>query len=230
MSEAKIVGEVELALLTKVKPNTWNPNRMTPFMKDSLRTGLETDGWLSSQALLVWGKDDAGKVRNVIIDGEHRWTVATELGMERGPMVFLDGVSEKAAKALTIKMNQKRGTFDADGLAALLRDIQADFDDDTALALDLGIDEDAIMGMLAEPEEILPGDPLDTKPAPPKGEVVVNNGTHQNFRVVQMFFNTEEYDEFQSLLNAAAKQFGTTSSADTIYEVINAAHSANSAS
>ena len=145
-------------------------------------------------------------------------------------MVFLEGVSEKAAKALTIKMNQKRGTFDSDGLAALLRDIQADFDGDTALALDLGIDEDAIMGMLAEPEIILPSDPLETKPAPPPGEVVVYNGTHQNFRVVQMFFDVAEYDEFQALVAAAAKQFGTASAADTIYEVVNAANSSHSAS
>ena len=230
MSKVRIVGEVELVALDKVRPNGWNPNRMTPFMKESLRTGLETDGWLSSQALLVWGKDSSGKARNIIIDGEHRWTAARELGMERGPMVFLEGVSEKAAKALTIKMNQKRGTFDSDGLAALLRDIQADFDGDTALALDLGIDEDAIMGMLAEPEIILPSDPLETKPAPPPGEVVVYNGTHQNFRVVQMFFDVAEYDEFQALVAAAAKQFGTASAADTIYEVVNAANSSHSAS
>ena len=49
MSKVRIVGEVELVALDKVRPNGWNPNRMTPFMKESLRTGLETDGWLSSQ-------------------------------------------------------------------------------------------------------------------------------------------------------------------------------------
>jgi len=203
---------------------------MTPFMKESLRAGLETDGWLSSQALLVWGKDASGKQRNVIIDGEHRWTAARELGMERGPMVFLDGVSERAAKALTIKMNQKRGTFDDDGLAALLRDIQADFEDDRALALDLGVDELDVMGMLAEPEILIPSNANTDKPAAPPGQVVVNNGKQKYYRAVQMFFDTKEYEEFQRLLSEASKRFDTPTTVDTIFEVINAAYSAYSAS
>ena len=54
----QVKGKVVLKSLQSVSPNDWNPNRMTPHMQESLSYGLHTDGWLASQALLIWGKDD----------------------------------------------------------------------------------------------------------------------------------------------------------------------------
>lgn len=224
MSDPVIVGRVELLPLPSVKPNPWNPNRMTPFLRASLREGLSTDGWLSSQALLIWGKDNTGKRRNLIIDGEHRWTIASELGMERGPMVVLDGLDEKAAKALTIKMNQKRGTFDSEKLGELLRSIQGAYNGDDALALSLGIDEDALLPLLAEPEVVLPGAPLEERPPAPAGSILVVDENKQTFRNVQLFYGEAEHAEYIDLLSKASTALGTATNVETLLQALRHAH------
>lgn len=82
--DTRVVGEVVMRPLSDVQKNSWNPNRMTDFMKESLKQGLLSDGWLKSQSLLIWGTDDKGERRDVIIDGEHRWSAASELGFQIG--------------------------------------------------------------------------------------------------------------------------------------------------
>ena len=137
---AGVRGEVVLRPLAQVKPNKWNPNRMTTHQMDSLVHGLRTDGWLASQSLLVWGTDDKGVAQNVIIDGEHRYRAAGIVGIVSGPMVFLDGLSEAQAKALTIKMNQKRGDFDDAALESLVRELVGDLTTLDGVDLELGFD------------------------------------------------------------------------------------------
>jgi ParB-like chromosome segregation protein Spo0J len=146
MSGAHVRGKVVTFALDKLKPNGWNPNVVTPEKMVSIEYGFRTDGWLVSQALLVWRKDETGKVQNVIIDGEHRWKAARSVGLAEGPVVFLDGVSEVDAKSLTIKLNQKRGEWDEDALAALLREVQGSSED---LGLDFGFDGGELERLLA---------------------------------------------------------------------------------
>ena len=145
--EAHLRGEVVLRALSSVQPNGWNPNVVSPEKMASIEHGFRTDGWLLSQALLVWGTDDAGARRDLIIDGEHRWKAGGTVGLAQGPMVFLDGLPEVEAKALTVKMNQRRGEWDSEGLAALLRDIQVDLPD--AGALDFGFPQAELDALLA---------------------------------------------------------------------------------
>jgi hypothetical protein len=147
--------------LSSVRPNGWNPNRMAPHVYESLRHALKQDGWLASQALLVWGTDDKGARRDAIIDGEHRWTVAREIGFTEGPMVFLDGIPEARAKALTIAMNNRRGEFDDALLADLVKSIEADIDA-ANLALDLALADSELSAMLAA----LPTGSTDTADQP----------------------------------------------------------------
>lgn len=148
----RITGKVELVPLDRVRPNSWNPNRMTEFQVESTRDGMRRQGWLASYALLVWRTDDKGRARNLIIDGEHRWRIATELGFEKGPMVFLDGISEKRAKEMTIEFDNKRGKFDDVALRDLLKDIGLD---DGGLAFRLGFDEDTFSALM-ETSNVLP--------------------------------------------------------------------------
>lgn len=146
-----VKGEVVMRPLSSVKPNKWNPNRMTAEQMESVAHGFRTDGWLVSQSLLIWGKDDTGAEHNVIIDGEHRFTVAKKVGIKEGPMVFLDGLTEAQAKALTIKMNQKRGDFDSASLAELITELSEGYDDDS-MAIDLGFGQAEIDSMLGGDE------------------------------------------------------------------------------
>ena len=189
LTQGFVRGTVVMSRLADVQPNVWNPNRMTKHQMESLVHGLRTDGWLASQALLIWGKDDLGKVRNIIIDGEHRYQAALTTGIAEGPMVFLEGLTEHQAKALTIKMNQKRGNFDEVALEELMKDIVGADSFDT-VDLDFGFDPKSISAMFGESMDSLVGvDP--PPPSPPKlqGDV----GVQPNLRVPLVFFvpNTE---------------------------------------
>jgi hypothetical protein len=217
--QPRVRGEkpVERAL-AGVKPNEWNPNHMTPFLKESLKHGLLHDGWLRSQSLLIWGTDEKGKVRNVIIDGEHRWTVGQELGFKKGPMVLLHGLTEAEAKALTIKMNVKRGEANDLELGVLLRDLEASLDS-TNLALSLGIEQDDLMQYLAQPAVVIPGGGAGDDPTPP-GELPSGSETH--VRMVQLFFSKEQHVEFDSLVKKAAIEHGTKDVSATVLEVMRA--------
>lgn len=150
----RITGKVEIIALDRVRPNSWNPNRMTEFQVESTREGMKHQGWLASYALLVWRTDEQGRERNLIIDGEHRWRIAQELGFEKGPMVFLDGVSAKRAKEMTIEFDNKRGKFDNVALRDLLKDIGLD----DGLAFRLGFDEDTFNDLMKDNVVLPPAD------------------------------------------------------------------------
>lgn len=150
----RITGKVEVVALERVRPNSWNPNRMTEFQVESTRAGMREQGWLAAFALLVWRTDEHGVSRNLIIDGEHRWRIARELGFEKGPMVFLDGISERRAKEMTIEFDNKRGRFDDVALRDLLNDIGLD----DGLAFRLGFDESTFAALMDATDVLPPSD------------------------------------------------------------------------
>ncbi len=193
--KTKTVGKVEMAKLATVRPNPWNPNEMDDATRASLAYGLEHDGWLASQALLVWRTDDVGADQMVIIDGEHRWTEAQKVGFKDGPMVFLDGLSAVDAKALTIKLNQKRGAWNQDKLGDLLRDLAKDTPDGL-LAVDLGIADDALAKLLADAAaagEISGG--VDFPPPPPPIDVtdIAPTKNDPSIRLMQLYLDAGQY-------------------------------------
>lgn len=165
-TKATVRGEVTMRPLSDVKPNPWNPNRMTDAEKRSLEHGFKEDGWLASMALTIWGKDDKGVVRNLIIDGEHRWHAANALGIKEGPMTFVDGLTEAQAKALTVKLDRKRGSFSETALSALLQEIVPQMDRNLA-GLSLGFGDSELAALLKE------GKPKSPDRTPPVEERVV---------------------------------------------------------
>ena len=210
-AKAQLNGTVEIGRISAVKPNRWNPNKMTDAMKASLVHGFIHDGWLVSQALLIWGTDENGKKQNIIIDGEHRWTVAKDLDMPNGPMMFLDGITEVEAKALTIKMNQKRGEFDDDLLTDVLKDIEAEFGSDNR-ALDLGFDDAYIMALMA-------GAADETTPNTNTAEDTDETGMRSagtRVRMVQLFFDVDQKSEFTAAIKKLANVYKTTNVTETV--------------
>jgi hypothetical protein len=207
-----VVGKVEMAALDLVRPNTWNPNRLTPFEKRALKHGLEHDTWLPSHALTIWRTDEKGKKKMLVIDGEHRWTAARELGLKEGPMVFLDGLTEAEAKAWTVKLDAKRGKFDEDKMGPLLRSLEPTMDVETR-ALDLGIDEDRLVRYLDdEPDKAVVGE--------------LPSGQRASVRQVQLFFPQARYDEFQKMVREMAGSLKTKNVTDTVLEVVRRAGAA----
>ncbi len=233
----EIVGDVEVLPLADVKPNPWNPNKMPAHIMESLVHGLHVDGWLKSQALLVWATDEKGVAKGLIIDGEHRYLAALQLGRTHGPMVKLYGLPEAQAKALTIKMNGKRGDFDPAGLAALVQDIQFTLGADD-LALDLGMSDEELQALVPlDAEESSPGagpaaPPSGGSAAPPGGTPPAGGTApagsspppeESHVRMVQLFFSEETRVEFTSLVQKLAARYGTANVTDSVLAGLRAA-------
>lgn len=146
-----MVGDVVDVALGDVKPNDWNMNELTESQLDGLRRSFQKHGWLKSEAMLIWGKDDKGKVRNTIINGEHRRAVGIELGMNRGPAVILNGLTRAQAISLTIKLDSPglRGSPNNDRLAAAIREIMPGIEL-SDLSLDLGYDQSFMKRLLEQ--------------------------------------------------------------------------------
>lgn len=231
----EVVGRVEVRALESVGPNPWNPNRMSAFVRASLKAGLEGDGWLSSQALLIWGSDENGETKDLIIDGEHRWRVARELGFTTGPMVVLHNLRESRAKGLTIKMNQKRGSFEDDGLAALIGELMAG-EDREAFGLDVGFTEDEIARLIAEPAEAMPESEAPVTRAMPETShggtpsTFVSEGgegslpppapEYQQMKMVQLLYDDERFARFNRVVVELGKAYSKRTVSDTVMEAL----------
>lgn len=213
-----IVGKQDVRSIDSVKPNGWNPNAMTPFMKEALVEGLKSDGWLSSQSLLVWGTDEKGRPRNLIIDGEHRWTAAKEIGFLEAPMVVLNGIPEAKAKTLTIAMNQKRGEFKDKELGELIRSIQFDLGD--KIGLRLGFVEADMMKLLAEPAFTMPSPEATARPALDNPPDIPASGV----RMVQLFLDERTHPEFTRYAKELSTIYKTENITDTVLEAVRRAH------
>lgn len=223
---ARIVGKAVTKALKLVKPNPWNPNHMTARMQASMEQGFNTDGWIASQALLIWGKDDKGVEQNIIIDGEHRWTIAVKLGLAMGPMVFLDGLTQAQAKALTIKMNQKRGEFNADELSTLLKDLQVELEVED-LGLELGFEDEAIMQLISDGEAATleagkasehKAEAANTQNATVAGDEVRAQDNH--IRLVQLFLDKDQHEWLTARLKELGAVYKTGDTTKTVIAAI----------
>ncbi len=206
---------MKIVPIDSVQPNDWNPNEMDAQMSASLRQGLVEDGWLISQSLLIWGTDNRNKRRDVIIDGEHRWTEAKALGFSEVPVVKLDGVSPADARKLTIKLGQKRGRFN-DLLPSVLRSIQSELPT-IDLSRSLGFDPEELFSILAQKTETIhPNASSSTNGVSEPPPVVVSRNA--SVSTVPLFFSEPEYEEFQLLVRSFGVEFGTDTSSATVLE------------
>ncbi len=192
VAKARVRGEVVLSPIDSVTPNGWNPNVVPVHKQRSIEKGFRKEGWLVSQSLLVWGKDEAGVDRRLIIDGEHRWKAAKAVGLKEGPMVFLDGITEIEARGLTLKLDQMRGSWDPSGVAELLRSVSGG-SVASDLALDFGFEEEAVTRLLASQSTSF----LDGAIASGGGEPAASSGGNQEQRSPDVFTLTVPLDAEQ---------------------------------
>ncbi len=218
-----VLGDlVKITPLADVRPNTWNPNGMTPFMKASLKHGLQRDGWLLSQALTIWGTDEKGRRKNIIINGEHRWTVGNELGFKLVPMCFLEKITENEAKRLTVALNRKRGENDPRRLGEVLRAIQYELPEGD-MSMTLGIEQPDLMKLLAEPAAPIP------QPEVPAGkgrDELPADIPASGVRMVQLFFDEAQHREFDKLVKSLAQTYRITDATATVLEAVRRVHAA----
>jgi len=95
-------------------PNPWNPNRMDAFMYARAIESIREYGFIDP----VTARPKSGRYE--IIDGEHRWKGAIDLGLALIPVFVLELTDAKAQK-LTILLNELRGSADPASMGELLK-------------------------------------------------------------------------------------------------------------
>lgn len=131
--KAQSLGQltIEYVPIGDVSPNDYNPNRQSEHDYGLLIKSIEEDGFTQpvvavriTDEMVAEGENqghDAGSV--VIVDGEHRWRAARDLGFEEIPVALVPmGLTQ--AKIATLRHNRARGSEDVELSAQLLRDLQ----------------------------------------------------------------------------------------------------------
>ncbi len=145
-SRAKRLNRLEVVYvpIDDVKPNSYNPNRQDPATMDLLKRSILEDGF--TQPII------AQLSTKVIVDGEHRWRAARDLGMEQIPVVFVD-MTEEQMRVSTLRHNRARGSEDVELSTEVLKDLR-----------ELGALDWAQDSLMITDEELM--DLIDDLPAP----------------------------------------------------------------
>lgn len=105
-----------------IVPNDWNANEMTDEKEELLRDNIERHD-MTSPILVIRHKDELNPdIRYMIIDGEHRWRAARNVGAESIPVVIVK-MNEVDAKKQTIRMNNIRGELNFKKFQKLVDDM-----------------------------------------------------------------------------------------------------------
>ena len=115
----------------KLHPNPWNPNKMDDATLAAERQSIATFGFIDPITVRPMPKKQG---HFQIIDGEHRWKIATEDKLATVPVVVLE-LDDTAAKKLTIVLNETRGQADTVLLSSLLNELAGELGDDLGVAL-----------------------------------------------------------------------------------------------
>jgi len=132
--DCNLMPHFEMVPTKRLKPNRYNPNRMTDGQVAALERAIAMEGFCG---VVLVNKTPKGLT---IVDGEHRWRAAKKVGLKEVPCLIGD-FSEEQAKALTIKLNQIHGNWQAAELVSLLESL------DEPLA-DLGFSEQEFVAEL----------------------------------------------------------------------------------
>lgn len=117
--------EIVYARLDQIKPNEYNPNRQSDNDFDLLLRSITEDGFTQPIVAVRTADDDPnkGEYPFTIVDGEHRWRAASELGYEEVPLAVVPMTLEQARIA-TLRHNRARGSEDIELATEVLRDLE----------------------------------------------------------------------------------------------------------
>jgi ParB/RepB/Spo0J family partition protein len=113
MSKAFELMEIETGQL---RPNKWNPNRMSEEMYHKLKAYIEREGLV--EPIVARPHRDAYQ----ILGGYHRWKIAKELGYETVPCAVVD-LDDRRAKILSVNLNEMKGQSVSSLLSELVHDL-----------------------------------------------------------------------------------------------------------
>lgn len=151
-NETKVVK----VLTTSLRPNVYNPNQQSLDSFELLVKSIEEDGF--TLPVVVNSGETNSALRNMIIDGEHRWRAAQVLEMIEVPVVFKD-MDEAEMRASTIRHNKARGHHDPLLEAQVLKELVGQMDVEE-LKASLNLDDVEMSVMLDKAESFTSADDI----------------------------------------------------------------------
>jgi len=136
------IGNVEWLDPKELRANDYNPNQVFPPELKLLKISIMSDGW--TQPIVV-------RENNEIVDGFHRWTLASKdkdvQGLTEGkvPVVRLREKKREEQMMSTVRHNRARGSHAVMSMASIVQEMKDD----------LNMNDEDIMEMLGmEKEEV----------------------------------------------------------------------------
>lgn len=108
-------GQALTVAIDKLRPNAWNPNFQDEATFRKELASIRRFGFVDPIIVRLDG------AMYEIIDGEHRWKAARELGYTEVPVFDIGPISEHEAKQLTVVLNELRGKPQEQKMSELLR-------------------------------------------------------------------------------------------------------------
>ena len=115
----EVILDAKTVPIGSIKPNPWNPNKQSEFVFEKEKNSITQFGFVVP--IIV---RESSKGAYEIIDGEHRWKAAKELGFKQVPINSLGKVTVAVAKKLTIILNELKGDYDTIELSKLVKDLK----------------------------------------------------------------------------------------------------------
>ena len=133
--------KVEYINIDKIKPNEYNPKKMTQKEAEELESSIEKFGIVDPMIM-----NKAKERKGILIGGHQRLKIYKKMGFTRIPIVWVNIPDIEKERELCLRLSKNVGSWDWDLLA--------NFDED--LLLDVGFDNDELeirFNIMADPEE-----------------------------------------------------------------------------
>ena len=130
------LAELKKIPVNQLRENSYNPNKLTGFKYDALVKQIAQEKEVVQPLLVRFNplKNSEGITELAlnayeILDGEHRWKAAKQVGLTEIPCMVIEA-NDNRARAWTLGMNNIRGKPDALLLADVLRQLSESYSTD----------------------------------------------------------------------------------------------------
>lgn len=106
-------------------PNSWNFNQQSREVFRAEMESIRRNGFCDP---ILVRKHPKQKGCYEIIDGEHRWLAAKEVGFTKVPVISFGTISDQRAKGISVTFNETKGDAHKTALARVIAEIQGDED------------------------------------------------------------------------------------------------------
>jgi len=119
--------------IEEIRTNPHNKNKMGSQYFAALKAQMADPNIGFSQPIMVRLNPDPDGPKYMIIDGEHRYKAAKDIGYTKVPVQNFGAISETKLKFLMITQNQIRGSTSDDDIKKVLMEIEEELENDEAM-------------------------------------------------------------------------------------------------